>query len=265
MNLSSSEPSQNFYREQYARHTYAPWTGPSNHPFYDTLQNLLDTYGGREGKWLDVGCGRGALQDVVEDYTGVDIVESLAENMHKPFRTAPAEHLPFPDETFDGLWTYAVLEHVERLETAVEEMIRVLKPGGRLFLAPAWQCRSWAGKDYAWKSFSDLSARDRIRKALIPLRNHVVFRAWGVFPRRLLHAWIYRFSRHPQPFRARELAPNYSEYRVADADARFSMDPFDAGLWFVSRGHLCLSHPSWHNLFFVRTGALVIEKKGRAT
>jgi SAM-dependent methyltransferase len=42
-----------------------------------------------------------------------------------------ARCLPFPDETFDVVITSEVLEHIQDDVTAIAEMVRVLKPGGR--------------------------------------------------------------------------------------------------------------------------------------
>jgi SAM-dependent methyltransferase len=196
---------------------------------------------------------------VVEDYTGVDVAATVSSFLRKPFHCAPAEELPFQDNRFDGAWSYAVLEHVNTPEQSLSEMRRVLKPGGLLILSPAWQCRPWAGQGYAWKPFQELSAPDRIRKALIPLRESVVVRMAVVFPRRMLRMCLYGLRRKPTSFRSRTLRPDFSDYRVVDADARHSMDPFEAILWFHSRGDRVLSHPGWVRALFVRTGPLVVE------
>ncbi len=44
------------------------------------------------------------------------------------------EHLPMPDNSFDLILSNEVLEHVENDDLAVQEMIRTLKPGGRLVI-----------------------------------------------------------------------------------------------------------------------------------
>lgn len=257
--LPNEDAAKACYGAQYAGSRYAAYAEPKMHPFYAEIDRLLDQYGRRNGKWLEVGCGRGVLQDVVDDYTGVDVAAAAAAFMHKPFCCARAEALPFEDGVYDGLWSYAVLEHVEHPELALCEMRRVLKPGGMLILSPAWQCRPWAGRDYAWKAWRDLSMSDRLRKALIPLRNAVPVRACSVFPRRIMHVMQYVMKQTPLRFYTRALTPNYSDYNVIDADARHHMDPFDAILWFRSRGDRVLSHPGWRRQFFVRTRVLVIE------
>jgi ubiquinone/menaquinone biosynthesis C-methylase UbiE len=47
-------------------------------------------------------------------------------------RVADAEHLPYPDSTFDLVLGHAVLHHLPDVEQCVREMLRVLRPGGRL-------------------------------------------------------------------------------------------------------------------------------------
>lgn len=258
MSLSGKNPKE-FYDTQYRGEQYAAYSSPDKHPFFNTLKTLLSRYGHADGRWLEVGCGRGLLQNVVEDYTGVDLSEAVADGMRKPFYCSPAEVLPCGESSFDGCWSYAVLEHVDDPEKALEEIRRVLKSGGILFLAPAWQCRSWVGQDYAWKPFSALSLLGRMRKALIPLRNSVLFRMLFLMPRRFFRLAVYFLNSKPLKFKCQPLTPNYTEYRITDADARWHMDPFEAILWFRSRGDQILSHPSLLNAFSVRSGTLVIE------
>jgi ubiquinone/menaquinone biosynthesis C-methylase UbiE len=47
-------------------------------------------------------------------------------------RVADAEHLPYPDKSFDLVLGHAVLHHLPDVEQCVWEMLRVLRPGGRL-------------------------------------------------------------------------------------------------------------------------------------
>ena len=50
-----------------------------------------------------------------------------------------ARSLPFPDHSFDTIITSEVLEHIQDDVTAIAEMTRVLKPGGRFAgTVPAW-------------------------------------------------------------------------------------------------------------------------------
>lgn len=47
---------------------------------------------------------------------------------------AAAEYIPYPAEHFDLILSHEVLEHVNDDRAAVREMVRVLKPGGRLVI-----------------------------------------------------------------------------------------------------------------------------------
>lgn len=60
--------------------------------------------------------------------------EVFAANRLDPARIVPAvgEALPFPDETFDIVYSSYVLEHVQDPGQVLTESIRVLKPGGTL-------------------------------------------------------------------------------------------------------------------------------------
>ncbi len=46
---------------------------------------------------------------------------------------------------------------------------------------------------------------------------------------------------------------------MSDSDAVNSMDPYEAIVWFTSRGDECLSYPSRSAQFLVRDGALIFR------
>ena len=68
---------------------------------------------------LDVGSGRGYLQDIVADYTGLDLSPTVAPKYHKPFVVGSATKMPFPDNSFDAAWTVWVVEHIPRTREGV--------------------------------------------------------------------------------------------------------------------------------------------------
>jgi ubiquinone/menaquinone biosynthesis C-methylase UbiE len=96
---------------------------------------------------LDVGCGTGY---VVYTYasngakvTGVDIADKSVELTKKRLEIygltaetlrANAEELPFFDNSFYLVTSYGVLHHTPDTEKAVQEVFRVLKPGGRVIM-----------------------------------------------------------------------------------------------------------------------------------
>src|SRR6185503_17177954 len=70
---------------------------------------------------------------------GIDISEPTVVRARAAFtRTAPlrgvaadVRALPFRDASFDAIYSMGTIEHFAETELAVEEMTRVLKPGGR--------------------------------------------------------------------------------------------------------------------------------------
>ena len=94
---------------------------------------------------LDAGCGTGFLSFELaargHRVTGVDFAPAmLAEARRKAaqrtvsvrFEEADAEHLPFPAGSFDLAISRHVLWTLPHPEAAIDEWIRVLRPGGRL-------------------------------------------------------------------------------------------------------------------------------------
>lgn len=92
---------------------------------------------------LDVGCGTGALTRALVDCLGSESVAGAEPS--EPFVSAcrarlpgvevvvaPAESLPFPDESFDAALSQLVVNFMRKPEAGVREMGRVTRPGGVL-------------------------------------------------------------------------------------------------------------------------------------
>ena len=220
---------------------------------------FVNRYQLQRSRVLEVGAGRGELQDVVADYTGLDISGSARPYFHKPFVEASATEMPFSTGRFDAIWTVNTLEHVPKPEQALAEMRRVLKDGGLLYLEAAWQCRPWAANGYHVRPYADLDVRGKLVKASVPLRESVAFRVLYTFPIRITRWATSVVTGAAMTFRYRRLDPNYVHYWDADSDAANSMDAYEAILWFTSRGDELLSFEGAVHPLFVRSGALVIR------
>ena len=101
---------------------------------------------------LDIGCGAGVdtiLAAIIVgpkgSVAGVDIVPEMiarAESNIKmtgidnvSFQNTTGEKLPFPGDTFDVVISNGVINLIPEKEGALTEILRVLKPGGRLMVA----------------------------------------------------------------------------------------------------------------------------------
>jgi dolichol-phosphate mannosyltransferase len=91
-----------------------------------------------EGPVLDVGCGSSRILELLpEGSIGVDILmRKLRFNQRfgLPMVHGSGFELPFPDESFGCVLSSQVIEHVPKDSPMIDELCRVLRPGGRLVL-----------------------------------------------------------------------------------------------------------------------------------
>lgn len=93
------------------------------------------------GRVLENGCGVGMyverLRTCARQVIGLeydyDRARQAGENQADIINAA-GEKLPFPQEAFDLILSHEVLEHVDDDRMAVEEMVRVLRSGGRMIV-----------------------------------------------------------------------------------------------------------------------------------
>ncbi len=207
----------------------------------DHVADFVAKHDLKNAKVLEVGAGQGDLQEVVADYTGLDISPSVKRFFTKPFVLGSATALPFPDNSFDAIWSIWVLEHIPNPEQALREMRRVLKNGGYLYLWPAWSCSSWRADGYDVRPYSDFGLGGMLVKASIPFRSSNLYHATYTAPIRLLRYAAYAAAGSPTTFHYSRLTPNLEKYWEGDSDAVASMDRYEALLWFASRGDECLN------------------------
>ena len=124
------------------------------------------------GKYvLDVGCGAGVTPCFIArkydcKVVGIDILEGMVERSKErakregvmdrvEFRVADAQNLPFEDNLFDAVITESVTAFPEDKQKAVNEYVRVTKPGGYVGLnestwlkfPPPPELVAWASQD----------------------------------------------------------------------------------------------------------------------
>ena len=101
----------------------------------------------RDKKVLEIGCGNGADGVMFAmngaEYTGVDLTQPAIDatrehfqilGLQGKFRLENAEHLSFDDAAFDMVYSMGVLHHTSDTQQAINEVYRVLKPGGQAII-----------------------------------------------------------------------------------------------------------------------------------
>jgi len=262
------------YREVYREdgHDYGDFAGGGEaHPEQAALmRHCLDRYAiGPGAAVLEIGCGLARLNDIHPGWRGIEFsvtAISLAKRRYGEnlaIVEGDARELPVVSSSIDALFSFAALEHVPEVERAFGEIERVLKPGGVAVLLPAWNCRPWTVKKLQQRPYSELSLSEKLGKALIPLRDHIVFRLLGSLPARLRRE-LRLLMRGPIVLDYRALSPDFSLWEryehISDDDAFISIDAHAAIIYFVSRGWSCPSHPTFGARFGCRGGEVIIVK-----
>ncbi len=107
------------------------------HDMLDDLEiDFLRPFG-RGGEVLEVGCGTGLLLERIAGFAsravGIDLSPGMLEHARArglDVAEGSATDLPFDAESFDVACSFKVLAHVEDLDRALSEMLRVVRPGG---------------------------------------------------------------------------------------------------------------------------------------
>ena len=128
---------------------------------------------GRPGRLLDLGCGRGdqlaAFHRLGFDVAGVDVSErapGLAAGLPVEVVDLERDPLPFPDESFDFVFSKSVLEHLHEPAAVVAKARAALRPGGvAVFMTPSWE-HSYRGPFYYEYSHVTPFTRQSLRLAL---------------------------------------------------------------------------------------------------
>lgn len=254
---------QSFYNEKYASGEYGGAMEAEGKTFYPRLYKFVNKYHINEtmARCLEIGSGNGALQDVVDNYVGLDYSETVASFYHKPFVVGSAMELPFEDNSFDYIWSIAVWEHLPDPEKALDEAMRVLKHGGVFLFKPSWHCRPWAANGYQVRPYSDFNFLGKIYKFIIPALNFFPYRILKMLFLRIY--WYLRFiftSKDKFHLPYKKLRPNYEVFWQSDSDACCDLDPFLVILYLKAKGYNTPSHMKAISGFLSRNEAIEIKK-----
>ncbi|MEZ4666776.1 MAG: class I SAM-dependent methyltransferase [Anaerolineae bacterium] len=121
---------------------------------------------------LDVATGTGRLPLAMArhpDFTGHTIGVDLSRKMldyatrnifpyeeRATFIWCPAEHLPFPDDTFDVVTCLEALEFTTNPQAVVRELVRVLRPGGLMLISQRINTKLMPGKTWTSKQIQQV-------------------------------------------------------------------------------------------------------------
>lgn len=113
---------------------------------------------------------------------------------------AAAEHVPYPADYFDTILSHEVLEHVADDQLAVREMVRVLKPGGRMVIFAPNRWYPFETHGHYWRGQYHFGNTPLINYLPDVLRNRLaphtraytrggLLRLFNGYPIRVAHYW----------------------------------------------------------------------------
>ncbi|WUR81253.1 class I SAM-dependent methyltransferase [Streptomyces phaeochromogenes] len=133
---------------------YEEYGAPINAPFVEAVLDAVDLCPGHQV--LDLACGTGFVARAAAARVGptghvaaadfnegmLKVAAAKAPRMYPDieFTPAPADRLPYPDDTFDAVLCQQGVQFFPDLGAALVEASRVLRAGGR-FAATAWAAR----------------------------------------------------------------------------------------------------------------------------
>jgi ubiquinone/menaquinone biosynthesis C-methylase UbiE len=196
---------------------------------------------------LDVGTGTGVVARAAAEaagrggiVAGIDqsmamLRHALADDGGAGFAAAAAIDLPFRDGAFDFVLASFVLSHFTRYETALFDMLRVLKRGGRLGVS------SWGpGEDEFSRAWTEVAEEFAEREILQDARDrampwHDVFADPSRLKDALHEAGIRDIQIDRREYRFDMTAEDYLEGRETSASGRFLQQMLGPELWEMFR------------------------------
>jgi len=218
---------------------------------------------------VEVGCASGRLYRTLRrigfdgDYTGFEVADYLiAANRDRhpdaEWGTAEAYELPLPDASGDLVCSEFVIEHLVYPHRALEEMLRVVAPGGHLLLF-----------------FPDFVASGRFSSQLLGLTESRTVQG-ALRRRRPLDALLSLYDSRvrlpralsnaqsiagPFPINLRPLCLTYRDQMSPDVDAVYIASKDEVKEWAEANGH-SVSFPKGTSGLYEEKAFLSIQKQG---
>ena len=195
------------------------------------------------GRVLDVGTGTGVAVEAGEKAVGSDglaigvdpsiAMLNVGAGARPTIRLVAGEaiDLPFRDGTFDAVTANFVLSHFRKYDTALFDMLRVLKPQGRLAVT------AWTGADdefqATWRSLTEeVVAHELMQDALeraMPWEGR--FRDPRTLEQTLRDAGLHPVRVEKREYRFRMSLDDYVASRESAASGRFARDMLGPQGW----------------------------------
>jgi SAM-dependent methyltransferase len=166
------------------------------------------------GRLLENGCGVGMYLEHLVPHVGsifgleYDLERAQQAHDRSPLViNAAGEELPFESESFNAILSHEVLEHVRDDRRCIEEMLRVLKPGGIILLFVPNRGYPFETHGMYW--------RGRYHFGNIPLIHYLPF------------SWRKRLTPHVRAYTTHDLELLFSRFHVTTLQQQIIFGAYD--------------------------------------
>lgn len=168
-------------------------------PFYFARSGLRDAMTEfapmLSGRLLDVGCGTKPYRSLfaVDAYIGLDIDSETSHKRGGADYLYDGNTFPFADASFDSILCNQVLEHVFNPDEFLGEIVRVLKPGGKLLLTVpfVWDEHE---QPYDYARYSSFGLRALLEKQGLKVLQHKKLGADASILFQLANAYLFKIT-----------------------------------------------------------------------
>ena len=184
----------------YRRQMFFPgWLGIFVNPFYFARSGLRDAMNELapilSGRLLDVGCGTKPYRAMftVDAYIGLDRDSEASRKLGIADHHYDGNTFPFADVSFDSVLCNQVLEHVFNPDEFLKEIVRVLKPGGKLLLTVpfVWDEHE---QPYDYARYSSFGLRALLEKQGLKILQHKKLGADASILFQLANAYLFKVT-----------------------------------------------------------------------
>lgn len=191
----------NLLKTGYRRQLFFPgFLGIFSNPFFIARKGLADAIAEwapqLQGKLLDVGCGTKPYRSLfrVETYVGLEVDGRDARLRGCADHYYDGTTFPFEQDSFDSILCNQVLEHVFNPDEFVEQLVGVLKPGGRLLLTVpfVWDEHE---QPFDYARYSSFGLRALVERHGLTVRQQKKLGADASMLFQLANAYLFKISR----------------------------------------------------------------------
>jgi SAM-dependent methyltransferase len=217
---------------------------------------------------VEVGCGNGWLyrhlrcRGFAGQYTGLEMAEDVtatnaARHSDARWLVGSVYRMPLDDGAVDVAFAFYVLEHTVYPERALNEMLRVVRPGGVCLLVfPDFSTLGYLPSQQT--GITPGAARDKYRRGWL-FDAAVTLYDSRVRVRRALRRRRDLFG--PFPVNTRPICLSYPESMWADIDAVYITDKDEVRAWAGEQGHR-VDFPAGREGQFAHHAYLAIRRRG---